>query len=297
MKEEKVKLLVLGGHKGLDLIEEQLENQYNVELSCYNYTEISIFIVNNEVSIFCNDRNIKEFDFVWIKSSWGMREIAQSIGCYLKKNKIPHTELEYDKSKLTDMIQLALEGIRVPNMFFAKNNSIGLFLNKIKESIAYPLIIKTTKGSQGRNIFLANNELELLEIFSKLGKRNSYIIQEYLPNKFDFRTITSGEEVLSIDRRTRQDTGFKNNAYLGATEEFLDIKDVSKELITMSIQAAKVLNLKWAGVDTIISEYDNKPYIIEVNRSPGLTAKSTEMDAALSHILKLLSPTFNLESF
>lgn len=57
----------------------------------------------------------------------------------------------------------------------------------------------------------------------------------------------------------------------------------------VSLGSARALQLNWAGIDIVKSKADNKYYVLEANRRPGLTLESSEVRAAYTHILSLLA--------
>ncbi|KKQ04327.1 MAG: hypothetical protein US14_C0015G0012, partial [candidate division WS6 bacterium GW2011_WS6_36_26] len=60
------------------------------------------------------------------------------------------------------------------------------------------------------------------------------------------------------------------------------------DVIDIAIRSAKALKLKWAGVDVVTDKDTGHNYILEVNRRPGLTEKSTEISAAYKYIKGLV---------
>lgn len=285
-----LKILVIGAHPALNSIKLELEKK-DIHLTTVFYSNIRIEIVNNKVEIFVTNEKIDNYDFVWINSSWSNRQLADAICVYLLYKKIPFTEVEGEKSKLVDNIHLALNGVRIPNTIYCKTKKYHKNTHHIERVCKYPIIIKTTRGSLGSDIYLATNRQELMSIINnELKKTKNYICQEFIPNLYDFRIIVSAQKcILSAEKRIRSENEFRNNAHLGAREEFIDAKKLCNELSDISIKAAKALNINWAGVDIVQSTYDNKYYILELNRRPGLTLGSSEITAAFDHILSLLS--------
>ena len=70
-------------------------------------------------------------------------------------------------------------------------------------------------------------------------------------------------------RRNRVDKDFRTNYSLGGTVEKTEITPEQEEL---AIASARAVGCNWCGVDIIVEkDNENKPYVLEVNASPGTT--------------------------
>jgi D-alanine-D-alanine ligase len=59
---------------------------------------------------------------------------------------------------------------------------------------------------------------------------------------------------------------------------------LTEEIQTMCVEAYRAVNCEgWARVDVLLREKDNKPFLLEVNTSPGMTGHSLVPMAALAH--------------
>jgi len=59
----------------------------------------------------------------------------------------------------------------------------------------------------------------------------------------------------------------------------------------MAIKATKILGLSWARSDIIIDKETGIPYLLEVNRCPGITSGSTEITGARKFLNSYLYST------
>jgi len=123
----------------------------------------------------------------------------------------------------------------------------------------------------------------------KNGKYNKYIFQEFISNDFDYRVVVANNKATSVCKRTRVEDKYRNNVALGATEEFVNVKDTPQGVIDIAVGASRALKLNWAGVDVVTDNNTNKNYVLEVNRRPGLTEKSSEIVALYTYIKGLAS--------
>lgn len=286
-----IKILALGAHSGLRALEPQLKKQGIELFTSPDFSRVRIEIIKNQVEIYVENKNIREFDFVWINSTWKNRQFANAITVNLRHNKIAHTKVEGEKSKLVDNVALASYGVDIPNTFYASTDKLNVNIRNIERVCRYPVIIKITRGCLGKGIYLAKNRIELENVLNNdLEKSEQYICQEFIPNDYDYRIIVSDQKtILSSEKRIRKGDEFKNNASLGAKEVFLKPSTLDRKLTKISINSAKVLKLDWTGIDVVKSKKDGNYYVLELNRRPGLTEESSEITAAYDHILSMLT--------
>lgn len=286
---EKVKLLAIGAHRALKEVKSKLKKYYEVDLTTVAYSDVEIFIESGKTKILCKGEKIEDTDFVWIKPNWDTRDLVSTVATYLKRKKIPHTEVEQEKSKLIDILHLAFEGLSVPKTYYCRTNKLVKNIKKIERFCGYPFIIKITKGSLGNGLFYIGDKASFLEQIVRLDSQKHYICQSFIPNEFDYRIIVANLDVVSGEKRIRKGGEFRNNAHLGAEEIFLDLEDIPSDIRELSIKAAKTVNLDWTGIDIVTSTENGKHYILELNRRPGLTSGSSETNAAYEYIIHLLT--------
>ena len=61
-----------------------------------------------------------------------------------------------------------------------------------------------------------------------------------------------------------------------------------KEIKNIALNAGNALSLLWSRSDIIVDKNTHLPYILEVNRFPGITMGSTEVDGANNFIKNYL---------
>lgn len=277
MKEPK-KVLVLPTIENIDEIASGLTQPMEVIKGSFRKMEFRF--TDNVVQFLHNDGDIKKFSSVWLSSFWDTRDLAFAVERYLSHHDIPHTHVEESTSKITDQVQLSLNGLNAPNTFFVDRKGIDDYVETIEEICGYPAVIKDTKGSRGMYSKLVNNREELLEEYSKLPRYKKYLFQTYIPNDYDWGVLVVNGKAVSAEKSYGVDSDFRNNACNGAKEEFVDIKDVPKEICDIAVKASKVLGLNWSRSDIIIHKETGEPYLLEVNRFPGTTSGTTEITGA-----------------
>lgn len=163
--------------------------------------------------------------------------------------------------KISQMLILAQQGIRIPETFIFREESFASNEKYILEHTAYPLIYKTD-GSRGRNVHYIETPEELKNTILNKKPHVLALIQPFIHNEFDTRTIVAFGEVLGTIKRSRTN-GYLNNIAQGATASSYTL---TEEEIQIAIRASEVCGIDVAGVDMIHTEAG--PIVLEVNKSP-----------------------------
>ncbi|MFZ6022213.1 MAG: ATP-grasp domain-containing protein [Patescibacteria group bacterium] len=252
------------------------------------YRDVEICFEQNGITIRLNGIDLREFDFVWVSGSWSKRDIAHAISLYLAHYNRPHTIVSEGAgtSKLVDMVHYALHKLPQPKSYFCTNTEYLRRAEAIGEFCQFPLIAKDVKGTFGRKSFLANNLTELKQHLFSIDDTTDYIFQEFIPNQYDWGIIVGNGTILSAEKSYRniESTAFMNHASAGAKEVFVPIEKVPKKIASLALKANNILSLQWARSDIVIDQETQKPYMLETNRSPRMTRRSTEVDAFATFI-------------
>ena len=131
----------------------------------------------------------------------------------------------------------------------------------IIEKLGLPVIVKECFGSLGKGVHLAKSKVELLEICQRV-KSKPHLFQEFISSSFgkDVRVIVIGDEVVGgILRVSNGD--FRSNISSGGHGEKFELTD---EMRALAIKIAKILKLKYCGMDFLLGEKGN-PIVCEVN--------------------------------
>jgi len=262
----------------------------DITLDVASIKDIIFTIIDGKIEVEIQNKDLRKYDYVWIQSGWNTTHMAYLLHLYLKSQKIPHNKTNVHSTKLSDIFSLASKNILVPNTFFHN----GLRINNgnisdIEKICKLPCIYKTSLGSLGSHVYLIDKKTDIEKTIKENGKYNRYIFQEFIPNTFDYRVVISNGKSTSVCKRTRVTDKFRNNVALGAREDFINVKDVSKDILNLAVQSAKALKLNWAGVDVVTDTDTGRNYVLEVNRRPGLTMKSTEISSAYKYIKDLVN--------
>lgn len=160
----------------------------------------------------------------------------------------------------------------------------------IAKELGYPFIIKENFGSFGQQVYLIQNEQELLEKVTELGS-TPHLFQELIQTSYgkDIRLNVVGEKVIASMMRQAKDD-FRANVTAGAVTIPYE---PSKEECELAIQASQIVGTDFAGVDLLFGE-DNKRLICEVNSNPHIRSiyECTGVnvaDAMLDYVIAVLS--------
>lgn len=267
------KISVSGAEKTVKILKKKLEKM-GIPTDIASFEEIEIFIEKNSVKAFIKNKSLEKYSTIFLRRVGNNRNLAFILSNIAKKNNLLCIDNLYqntnEASKLKQTAILALENVSVPKTYFSSIYTKKSIANAQK-FLGLPMVIKTSKSKKGLGVFLAKTKKEVLEIITK-NPQGEIIIQEFIPNDFDYRILVLGNSIGCAIKRERPDkkNEFRNNVYLGATERFLDLSRVSSTLRKTALQAAKIANIQVAGVDIVINP-TGQPYVFEVNRSPAFT--------------------------
>jgi ribosomal protein S6--L-glutamate ligase len=154
----------------------------------------------------------------------------------------------------------------------------------------FPVVMKLLSGSQGIGVSIVDSYASLKSVYQtikKLDSESEILIQEKINSDFDLRiqvlikklnALDPDEEnsiILGAMKRSAVSKDFRTNYSLGGSVEGYDIDDELKEI---AFKAATAVGCHWCGVDIMIDSKTNKPYILEVNASPGTEGISKAID-------------------
>ena len=223
--------------------------------------------------------DISEFDVVYIKRAVPTYHHAQSCALYLsKKNKkfitsdiLVNNNVSADK--LFEHILFSAHSFPLPETYLMSPDNFENAKSNLIESVNFPMVLKSTKGSRGRDNYLVEGFDEILDILK--SNPREYLLQPYIPNSFDYRILVFGYKTRLVIKRTRtsEDTHL-NNTSMGATPELVALPDVEDGIIELSERAAKLLQREICGVDIMINSADGSLILLELNRPPEIETGS-----------------------
>ena len=263
-------LLIVNGFLNTQKFQELYEmlkksaKKFSIDLDLKTNDEILVDI--NSIKGFDN-KHINNVDFIlfWDKDV-KLAKYLEVLG-FKVFNSASSIAICDDKS-LTHL-SLMNSGIKMPRTIIAPMTyaNIGYtnydYLEKVKNTLGFPLIVKEVFGSFGRQVYMASNANELETIVKEHSKNSSLIFQKYISTSKgrDIRLQVVGDKVVAAMYRYNNSGDFRANLSNGGK-----VKNYTptKEQADIAIRCCKILGLDFAGVDLLFGEED-EPIICEIN--------------------------------
>lgn len=192
----------------------------------------------------------------------------QSMGIYCLNGA---AAISQSRDKLYSLQLLLASGIDIPITSFASAQT------NVSDLIAMvggpPLVIKLLQGTQGKGVILAGTKKAAESVISAFKSiRANILVQEFIKEAEgrDIRCFVIDKKVVASIQRQADPDDFRSNLHQGGVASLVRITSEERRLAQ---KAARVFNLKVAGVDIIRSR--KGPLILEVNSSPGLEGIET----------------------
>ena len=172
-----------------------------------------------------------------------------------------------DDKSLT-YVRLKKSGVPMPETLIAPMtfHNIGYtdyeFLRSAKDALGFPMVVKESYGSFGKEVYLARDMNELREIVQSAGGR-PLIFQEYVKSShgIDIRINIVGGEVIASMLRRSVNGDFRANVTNGGKMETYTPTDGEAAL---AIRSCEALELDFAGIDILFGA-DGEPVFCEAN--------------------------------
>ncbi|MBU2592031.1 MAG: hypothetical protein ABH867_02680 [Patescibacteria group bacterium] len=222
--------------------------------------------------------DLKDFKVIFFRSVGNCWEGVNLINLYLKQrietglvklvDPLIQTGNRYPSMKAYQMFAFQSQGLPVPKTLFGslrflQKNAPGLY--------RFPFIVKRSEGGRGERVYLVKNKAELEKLVLELlpqekEERKTFFAQEFIENRGDLRIFVLGNRALGAIKRIRVKKGeFRNNVSLGGRAENFKL---TAELEKMALKSAKISEISVAGVDIILGDPGERPFLLEVNRAP-----------------------------
>ncbi len=257
-------------------LKKRIGNEVSIEW--HNYHNIKIEYKSDElqVSLLRENKSLKDFDFVYIKSFFRYSEIAGIIAEYLYVNNVRFVSSELKDhiaaTKLTQLARLAMNKLPIPQTIFMLPEQFSKRYQEVSDALGVPFIFKSIDGAGGEENYLIKSE-EKLQAALKEFPEHKFIAQKFIENDSDYRLlVVDGKVQLIIKRQRAGGDTHLNNTSQGAQATLTAIDKFPHECIDMSLQAAKIMKREIAGVDLLFETGTNNPYILEVNASPQIAS-------------------------
>ena len=183
------------------------------------------------------------------------------------------------EDKLQTTRKLQLNNIPVPKTSLISSEAD---IDKAVEEVGgkYPVVCKFLSGTKGIGVFMIDSRPSLvstLQALWHLAPGTEIVLQERIEAEYDLRIHViaesdsmSGREykVIAAMKRIKIKGDFRTNFSLGGDTETVELPESIEKI---AIESAKATGCLWCGVDIIVDKGTEKPYVLEVNASPGTT--------------------------
>jgi len=197
----------------------------------------------------------------------------------------PPSSIERAVNKYCSLSLLQENGLPVPRTAVTEDSDEAL---KCFRELGGDIVLKPLFGSRGLGATRITDPDVAIRAFMTISFYHGVLyLQEFIPHGgSDIRAFVVGDRVAAAMRRTS--TNWKTNVSTGAKPASLNL---SAELETLAVKAAKVVGCKVTGVDII--EGPEGPVVIELNSQPGWkglqsVTKTCIADEIISYVLSEL---------
>jgi RimK family alpha-L-glutamate ligase len=187
---------------------------------------------------------------------------------------------EICESKYLTSKVLEADGIPVPRYSLVSSEKA---LDACLEEIGgkFPVVMKLLSGTQGIGVSIVDSYASLKSVFQtihKIDPTGEILLQEKIDSNFDIRVQVIVKKfdplnpdpsnciILGTMKREAVEKDFRTNYSLGGSVSAFEIDD---EITRIACESANSVGCHWCGVDIMIDSKTNKPYVLEVNSSPG----------------------------
>ena len=288
----------LHAKKTLALLSKKLKIQHVENVIGY-FEDVSITMEKSTLDIFIKSQNMRSFSAIYFRKVGKFKYFAHLMSQYAYENNMRFLDrfrlTTVFRTKVNQCATFAVKNIPFPKTF-ASGQWNDASIKKALKTLSMPIIIKNLNSSQGKGVDIARTATELRTKIKKLtlGKIQ-FILQDFINNDFEYRILVLGGKAAIAETKTRQDNEFRNNVSLGATEKFISLSSVPKNVLRNAEKAAKALKIDIAGVDVVVDKITNIAYVLEVNTAPQFTLDekiSNELNS-ITHYLSLWTKVKN----
>ena len=141
--------------------------------------------------------------------------------------------------------------------------------------------MKLLSGTQGIGVSIVDSYASLKSVYQtirKLDESSEILVQEKIDSNYDLRIqvivknfdpISPSKDnciILGSMKSEAVEKDFRTNYSLGGSVSKYEIPE---DLVDIACKAANAVGCHWCGVDIMIDKKTKKPFILEVNSSPG----------------------------
>jgi ribosomal protein S6--L-glutamate ligase len=164
-------------------------------------------------------------------------------------------------------------GLPVPRTYFAAYRHL---LDQVPLE-DYPLVIKPSNGSSGRDIHLVNNRFEMQNLTLPLQRSGFLLAQQYVENTgFDIKLYVTGKEVYPVAKSSPLHPEIDVDKHL---------IPITLELRNLALRVGAVFGLEIYGLDVVETAHGLS--IVDINDFPSFGLVPRAITRIANHIIRL----------
>lgn len=265
------------GHQITRFKEEAGKLNKNINIYGCLSTDLVLNFIEGEPNFFVKGikKNLTDFDLVYLgissnKTRWDWYTVCEYLnekGVVIVNEKVVDKSYKLWLSASSDYIKQVQNNIPTPKSTIIYTKSS---LKYVINNYDFPLIVKISGkglGRKGKGVYKVNSILELKKIISDNPNAEKFTIREFIKNTGDIRVFCVGYKAIGAMKRVPKKGEFKANISQGASGEVYNLNG-NKQVKDISEKLSKLTKTQVSGVDVIIDEETNKPYVLEINPNP-----------------------------
>ena len=177
------------------------------------------------------------------------------------------------------------EGVPTPHYVLLKSDDLGEAVQaSVLQSLGLPLIVKPSREGSSIGVFKVNHAQDLAHALQEAAQSDDEILCEQFIQGDEVTCPVLGEgdtaQALPIIRIVAPEGNYDyEHKYFSDATQYLipsGLPMAQEQVIQAHVlKAYQVLGCKgWARVDVMIDAQTRKPYLLEINTSPGMTSHS-----------------------
>jgi len=285
-----MKILIVGLVKNpqLNRLKQEAEKKGHHLEGCYS-SDLIIKTSPQEFTPLLKDKDITSYDLIYLwaisKRRWEWYTAAhylnQKHNIKILNQKIIDPSYLYFLSPASDYLKQFKNKLPFPKSAIVFNAKT---VDTVIKDFSFPLILKDSLGRQGKGIFKVNSLVELKTAILQGTQQNntsSFVIREFIPNDGDIRIFTVGYKAIGAMKRTPKSGDFRSNISQGGSGNNFNLSE-HPQVQKIAEKLSQLTKTEIAGVDIMLHQKTQQPYILEINPGPQFTGfeKYTKINAA-----------------
>jgi len=144
-------------------------------------------------------------------------------------------------------------------------------------------VIKPNTGSNGYMVEMCETPEQAIEYANQIFEEDSAAcLSPFYEIEGEYRCIYLDGEILLIFQKIPKEGEWRHNLNFGATPKWVEDKEKEEEIKRLAIQAAKIVNARFASVDIVRASCGKRPektdYVLEINSAVCMSKFAERME-------------------